>query len=295
MTMTDNGSADDDALGDVFGSDREDRGGKEPAPAAPPESDTGLARDERGRFAAKSQEPPAEGQQPPAETQEAQPPAQQDPPPDPNANRHVPLSELLAERKKRQELERLQIEADARAKAYYEQLQTQQQRHVPPPQPQQQIEPPDPFTDPEGYFRHVQQQFQTQLINQRLDTSELLARRHYGAQVVDEAFQAAQQAGVTGHFIREPDPYGALVEWHKKQKVLAEVGDDPGAYRKRLEEEVRQKVLEELKAGGAQGQQQQRFPGTLANATATGAQGAVLTDETMMQDIYGSERRNRRR
>lgn len=290
--------ADDDALADVFGSEREDRGGKEPAPVPQATDDQGQPRDEHGRFAAKSQGE-QQGQQPPEQQQQAAP-EPTEPPVDPNANRQVPLSELLSERKKfksrEEELSRLQVEADARAKAYEQQLQQfMQQQRQPPPQTQQQIEPPDPLTDPEGYFRHMQQQFQTQLLNQKLDTSELLARRQYGAQAVDEAFQAANQAGVIGNFIRDPDPYGSLVEWHKKQKALAEFGDDPAAYKQRLEEEIRQKVLAELKAGGANGQpQQQRFPSTLAAATATGPQGAVLDEATMMGDIFGSGRRNRR-
>lgn len=292
--MTTDGSAndevlhDDDALADVFGSERGDRGGKEPAPE-PPVEDQRQSRDDSGRFAAKSKD-----EQAPADQQQA-PPLEQDQQTDQNASRHVPLSELLSERKKRQEIERLQAEAEARARVYEQQLQQLMQQRQPPPQPQQQIEPPDPLTDPDGYLRHVQQQFEQRLLNQKLDTSELLARRHYGAQAVDEAFQAAQQAGLIGHFIREADPYGALVEWHRKQKVLAEVGDDPDAYRRRLEEEIKAKVLADLKAGGASGlPQQQRFPGTLANATATGPQGAVLDEATMMKDVFGSERRNRR-
>ena len=291
MTMTDV-SADDDDLAGVFSSEREDRGGKEPA-SEPTPVETGQPRGERGRFVAK----PSEEQQPPVDQQQAAQLEQQQSPPDPNANRLVPLNELKSERSKRQEEARLRAEAETRARVYEQQIQQlmQQPRHVQPPQPQQQIEPPDPIADPEGYFRHIQKQFDDRLLDRTLHLSEAAARRHFGNQVVDEAFQAAQRSGVTGQFLHAPDPYGALVEWHKRETALAKYGADPEAYEKQLEQKIRQQVLEELKAGGAQGQQPQRFPGTLANATATGVQGAVITDEAMMGDVYGSDRRNRGR
>lgn len=285
--------ADDDDYGDVFSSEREDRGGKDPASSPEPAADTGPTRDERGRFAAKSQDEPAESQPQPEQQAQQQVSPEQQPPVDPNANRHVPLSELKAERKRRQELERLHMESEARAKAYEQMFQQQPQRQQPQPQPQEQA--PDPFTDPEGFYRYQARETQRQILNNTLNLSESFARRHFGSQIVDEAVQAAQQAGVSSQFLTAPDPYAALVEWHKREKALAKFGTDPEAYEKQLEEQIRQKVLAELKAGGAAGQQpQQRFPGTLATATATGTQGAVLSDEAVMGDVFGSDRRSRR-
>lgn len=274
MTSTE-GLSDDTVLDGVF--DRE-------TPQETPETgDTeGRARDERGRFAAKSEpEPQAQVQPEPAPIE---PQAQ----PDPNANRQVPLSELMAERKKRQEIERLHIEAEARAKAYE---QIQQRQPQPQYQPQAQAEPPpDFFTDPEAAFNHRLQTVQQHYTNMMLNQSEIMARDKFGDELVDAALKAAQAAGAAHTFMDKPHPWGELVKWHKRQQTLQVVGDDPDAYRKKIEEEVRTKVLAELKAGGANGQPAPKFPGSLANATGQGEQGAHLTEEAAMGSIFASGR-----
>lgn len=278
MTMSP-GSGDDDVLDGVF-----DRETPQETPADTGDTE-GRARDDKGRFAPKSQpEPEAQAHQEQAQV-EQQPQA-----PDPNANRHVPLSELMAERKKRQEIERLHIEAEARAKAYEQMQQRQPQPQYQQPQYQQPQEPPDFNLDPEGALSfHLQRQQQV-FINQMLNQSEIMARDKFGDEIVDAALKAAQSAGVTGSFMNQPHPWGELVKWHKRQQTLQVVGDDPDAYRKKIEEEVRQKVLAELKAGGANGQAAPRFPGSLATATGQGEQGAHLTEEAAMGSIFASSR-----
>lgn len=271
--MTTGKSADDAALDDVFASDR-DRGGK----SAPPEAT----------------ETPATAPATPA-TPEPAPQAPAAPPaePDPNANRHVPLSELLTEREKRKQEARLREEADARAREYESRVRDIERRLQAAQQPP--APPPNPLEDPEGAYRHQAAAMQVQMLNQRADFSELSAKRHYGVQAVDEAFEAASRAGIRAQFINSSDPYGDMVEWHKRQKTLAEVGDDPTAYRKRIEDEVRKKVLEELKTGAVPGSTQQpppqRFPGSLADVTPAGnSQGALLTAEAMMGQVFGTDR-----
>lgn len=279
-----NEPADDEELAGVFSADRDDRGGKEPAPAET--VDTGTPRDEAGRFAAKSQPEPD-----PVAQAQPEPDASQ---PDPNANRHVPLSELLSERKQRQEKERLLIEAEARAQAYREQL-AQQPRQQPVQQPQQQqYEVPDPYTDPEGYVQyHLHQQAVAQR-DQVLDAYEDSVRTKHGDAVVDAALQAARQTGVIQHLVNTRNPWKELMRWHKDATQRAEIGEDLEAYKKRIKEEAVAEALASLKAGGSGQQQPTRFPGTLATATATGSQGAALTDEAAMADVFGSSRRNRR-
>lgn len=243
------------------------------------------ARDERGRFAAKTEPEPQE------QAPQEQAPIEQQPAPDPNANRQVPLSELMAERKKRQEIERLHIEAEARAKAY-EQMQQRQPQYQ-QPQPQQYAEPeqvPDPYTDPQGWAQHQEAKFQKQMMDTRASISRAAAVRQYGAEAVQQAIQSAP-VNVCNHFYaNSADPFGDLMEWKKEQQVRTEVGTDLEAYRKKVEEEVRQKVLAELKAGGANGQPQAKFPGSLATATGQGEQGAHLTEEAAMGSIFASSR-----
>jgi hypothetical protein len=282
MTMTE-GSGDDNVLDGVFDREPPQEAGTTGATVETTEStEAARARDERGRFAAKSESEP----QAQAQTEQA-PVEQQTQAQDPNANRQVPLSELLSERKQRQEEQRLRMEAEARAKAY-EQINQRQPQHQPPPQAQ--IEPPDFITDPEGALSyHLQRQHQ-QHVNMMLNQSEIMARDKFGDELVDAALKAAQTAGATGQFMDKPHPWGELVKWHKRQQTLQVVGDDPDAFRKKIEEEVRQKVLAELKAGGAGAAAAPRIPGTLATATGQGEQGAHLTDEAAMGSIFASGR-----
>lgn len=280
MTMTE-GSGDDDVLDGVF-----DRETPQETVDTTESTEATRARDERGRFAAKPEpEPQAQAQPEPAPL-EQQPQA-----PDPNASRQVPLSELLSERKQRQEKERLYAELEARNKVYEQQLQQfmQQPRHQPQPPPQAEP-PPDFYTDPEAAFNHRIQTVQQQYTNMLLNQSEVMARDKFGDEIVDAALKAAQAAGTTHTFMNQPHPWGELVKWHKRQQTLQVVGDDPEAYRKKVEEEVRQKVLAELKAGGASGQPAPKFPGSLANATGQGEHGAHLTEEAAMGSIFASGR-----
>lgn len=287
MTMTE-GSGDDDAFAGVF-----DREAPQETPVETPNTETPSERlrDERGRFA--PQTPPQQEAQ--AETQpQAEAPTQ----PDPNANRQVPLSEHLGERNKYKErisqIERAQLEAEARAKAYEQQIQQLlTQRQQPQPQPQQQVEVPDPYTDPQGWAQHLQNQVRQQMLVNRAEVSRRMADRQFGAEAVQQALQSAPVALCNQLFENSPDPFGDLMDWHKEQQVRKEVGTDLDAFKKRIEEEVRQKVLAELKAGGANGQPQPKFPGSLANATATGEQGAMLTEEAAMGSIFASGRNRR--
>lgn len=272
-------SADDAVLDDVFSSER-DRGGNSAPPEAKSEPEAGAA----------------------APAQQAEPQPSQETAQDPETGRMVPLSELTGERKKLKakidEAERRAIEAETRAKIYEQQLQAPRQQ---PQVPQrQQVPIPDPVTDPDSYARFVHQSAHEVAFQERLNASEDRARDKYGDAAVEEAMQAATAKGLIqqGAFIQANPrhPYGALMEWHRREKVLARVGDDPDAYDKQVEERVRAKVLEELKAGkgpGA-GAQPQHFPGTLAEATATGQQGGHLTDEAVMGAVFSSNRDRRK-
>lgn len=286
MTMTE-GSGDDDVLDGVFDRETPQETGSTGATVADTEStEAARARDERGRFAATKSEP-----DPQAQAQSEPAPVEQQPQaPDPNANRQVPLSELMAERKKRQEIERLHIEAEARAKAYEQMHQRQPQQPQYQPQQQAQIEPPDFNLDPEGALSFHLQRQQQAYVNMMLNQSEVMARDKFGDELVDAALKAAQAAGATGQFMDKPHPWGELVKWHKRQQTLQVVGDDPDAYRTKIEAEVRAKVLAELKAGGAGAAAAPKFPGSLATATGQGEQGAHLTEEAAMGSIFASGR-----
>ena len=218
---------------------------------------------------------------------------------DPESGRFVPLEELRSEREKRQDAQksrdeevRLRVIAEENSKRYQAQLDDihrRMQAAQNPPQP-----PPDVYTDPEGAFQHQERKFQYQMQQQTLNFSEMRARDKHGDGIVDEALQDAIKLGVNQHFLRAADPYKALVDWHKSQKALQEIGPDPEKYKTTLKETMRQQILEELKTGKANGSQPQRFPGSLVDATASGAQGAqAISDEAMLGSIFASNRKRR--
>jgi len=279
----------DDSFNDVF--DR-DSGADTAAPVA----DAGVSRDDQGRFAPKSEPAPDAQKTAPPEQQQATP----ETPDERNTNRHVPLSELLAERERfkkekslREELERRATEHEQRAKMLEQMFQQQVQQR---PQAQvQQPEPeaiPDPYADPEGFARYQQRE---QFLARRHDIanmSEAIARRTYGDKIVDEAAEAAFQAGVARAFFEKAkDPFGELIDWHKKQSAFQRIGPDPDAYEKSVEAKLREKILAELKAGGTA--PKPNFPGSLADATATGSGGQHLTDQAIADELF-SPTRNRR-
>jgi len=147
--------------------------------------------------------------------------------------RHVPISELLDERDKRRALEaRLaKFEEEERSRKTQEQ-------------------PPDPFSNP-GAFADQRIQAALAPVLQPLyqhmaQTNRQLAIAQYGQEAVDAAMQTFDGEWSQGRMDRaenfrvmsQPNPFAAAVKWHKDRLALAEVGDDPVAYRKRLLEEA---------------------------------------------------------
>lgn len=301
--MTTEKSADDAVLDDVFSSGR-DRAGND-APVSEPEvkSKPDTVAEPQGK------EPATEATEQPAEaSSETEPKGYRDP----STGRFVPLKELTTEREKRQAAEkareeeaRLRKESEeriAQMERRFQDIERRTQAAQNPPQPQQ--PPPDPFIDPAGALAFERQNFQRELLNQRLNFSETMARNKFGDQAVEQALQAAQAAGVISEqwVTRSRDFYGDLMTWKKRQDVLNRVGEDPEAYEKSIEERVRAKVLEELKTGNRAvmpGQApaappQPQFPGSLADATGAGpATGQPANDEAVMSSVFGSGRKRK--
>lgn len=260
---------------DVFARESHESGAESVAP------DAGQPRDDQGRFAQKPPEAqPVEPSQALTE-HPALPERQQEVDP-----KRVPLTELKNERTKRQEAERRALEREAEANAYRQMVERLQQQQ---PAPQQQQAPQiDPYTDPEGYRQMILREAEVRRRHDIANFSESVARRQFGTEIVDKAQQWALQTGVAQNFfMRSADPYGELIDAYKRVQAMQEIGTDPAAYEKK----VREKVLAELKAGGTQ--PAQRFPGSLASATAAGAQGQHLNPEAAFAEIFdpGRDRR----
>lgn len=221
---------------------------------------------------------------------------------DPHTGRFVPVGELVAERKRlkaERDAEAKRVaEWEAKAKSYEEHIgRMQVQFEQLSRQPTQQEQPPDFFENPEFHLSRIssgiEQKFQYQLDNMRANFSERMAVQQHGREKVDAAVGAAKAARINQHFMRAADPYEALMKWYADEQVKAEIGNDFDGFKKRLMDEATQKALANLKQNGLQPQQtqQQRFPSSLADQTATGEQMAALTEESVMDSVFARRRR----
>lgn len=111
---------------------------------------------------------------------------------------------------------------------------------------------PDPWTEPDKALESVRSEWQQALLNERLNMSEAMARQSHGDEAVDaaaEAFLEATKANPEMYhaMTRQQNPYSYVVNWHKQQQTLKEVGsvDD---LRAKIEAEVRAKLEAEAKA-----------------------------------------------
>lgn len=146
------------------------------------------------------------------------------------------------------------------------------------------VAPPDLYAEPERFQQYIEQTVTQRVNNVEAEMSERFARTQFGSDAVDAAFEAAQAQGTTAQFIGKKDPWGELVKWHKAQTALAEIGDDPAAYRARVAAEIREQVLAEITA---QSVSRPQAP-SLAGQTTLGTRAApIWSGPTPLADILG--------
>ena len=174
-------------------------GGDEPAEdtAAPVVEPDGPVRGPDGKFVSANPEPALEALVAVEPAPEPAPPVTVAP--EPVQPGHVPLSAMLEERDKRKAVEE-------RLRAY---------------EAQQQQWTPDPYEDPEGHAAWRDQQIDQRILTERLNFSERLARRDYGADVVDKARDWALEQFQRDPLyyqkvMSNPDPYEAVVQDYKQ-------------------------------------------------------------------------------
>lgn len=136
--------------------------------------------------------------------------------PEPAADRgagYVPIDAMLTERERRQDAERRLAE-----------FERQRQPAV----------VPDSFDDPAGYNAYVQQQIDTAVQKNKVDTSWTLAVRDHGKDKVEEARQWALEKAqsdpvfrnqVDAAFATEALPIDWVVQQHKRNSDLQMLGD----------------------------------------------------------------------
>jgi len=187
------------------------KGAPEPAPEPKPEK---AQEPEPAQEAKGEPEPKPEPEKAPEPVKESAPPADDDAP-------TVPRKALEDERRKRQEYEAKLREIE------------QAQKRKPAP---------DPVVDPKGFASHVQRDTQMQLLNERMNMSEQLVRSAHGNEAVDAATrafieEARKDTALHARMLRQQNPYQFVMDWHKREQTLAEVGD-LDAYKKKLREEI---------------------------------------------------------
>lgn len=162
-----------------------------------------------------------------------------------NNERHVPLAALEAERKGRQDWKEKAVRFEEEARQLRERMAERQA----PSQPQQEVDPG--------------QQVLQQIFNERFNVSEMIARQKYAD--IDEALEVFQEAvqadpAMKMALHRHPNPYEYAYREGKRLRLHKEVGDDPAAYRAKVEAEIRA----ELSKPAAQAPL--NLPGSLAGA-----------------------------
>lgn len=162
---------------------------------------------------------------------------------------------------------------------------------------------PDWFENPDAATQHVVQQSvdpQFQRLNQTLlANAQLIASVKYGDDKVAAADQAFMEAVNSGKLdpveyqrvTTAPNIFAAAVQWHQRQLAQAEIGDDPSAYRAKVEAEILAKY------GIQPGTQQQAQPGqqaapavmpsNIAGARNVGSRsGPAWSGPPSLQDIF---------
>lgn len=125
---------------------------------------------------------------------------------------------------------------------------TEMLQRIPVPQQQPQ-EPPDFFADPASATRHVVAPHLEQFSQQLLAIAKDNAIVRFTEEKVNEAegafIRAMQDRSLDPadyqKVVNSPNRYAAAVQWHQRQLAQAEIGDDPAAFKAKVEAEILEK------------------------------------------------------
>jgi hypothetical protein len=194
-------------------------------------------------------EPRQEAPEPKAEaTRQPEPKAPEKPPEDDDepserldhdGKSYIPQQVLERERKRRQDWKEKAARLEGELAAYKAQ---QEQARQPQPEQMPPLAPIDPAQDPVGFTARLQQV----LLNERLNNSEERLREKIGDEKLNEyvnEFKQLAQRDQTlfGKLYSQTNPYAWMTREVDRLRHLREVGDDPSAYRARIEAEARAK------------------------------------------------------
>lgn len=139
-------------------------------------------------------------------------------------NPQLSQEEYLALRRAREEAKEtktaLEIERLKAANYERELAQFRQQQQQRPKEPA-----PDIYENPEGYRQHIETQYEARLTQMKLEQSEFLASRDYGAELVGEVKQWAARLddARAQHLLAQASPFHAAVEAFRQEKAAAQL------------------------------------------------------------------------
>lgn len=201
----------------------------------------------------------------------------------------VPRRAYETERQKRQNW----VERASKAEAERDMLskQLEEARKPPPPEsrPPPVYEPIDPVRDPEGYTRRMR----GVVLNERLNTSEMMALDKHGKEKVDAEtayFQQRTQADprLWAELYSKPHPYDWMINNNATARLHEEIGTDPVAY----EAKLRAKWEQERGDGHAPISPVAGMPPSLANARSSAPRGTNgFAGPMSMEDILSRPKR----
>src|SRR5215831_4763502 len=200
----------------------------EPAPEPPPAPSGEQPRGADGRWT----KPPEQATQAPAAATQ-QPPAGASPVPG-TPDEEVPSWRHREIREQRDQLEQRSRQLEAALLDQQRQFQAlrQQIEQAKPKEP----EPiPDVITDPNAYYAHLQQGFDSRLRNMEANFSFRLAHQAHGElfeHAYGEMIGRAERGdpSVARSVMASPDPGAAMVNWYRRESTLARVGGDPDTW-----------------------------------------------------------------
>jgi len=267
-----------------------------PAPAAEPATPAAS----EAPSAAATPKPEAKPQaEPKATTAKPEPEDDGEPPQPLEGEPVIPRRAYEDERRKRQDWKEKAARLEGELAAYRKQQEEAQRRAAaPPPQPPQ--PPPDPAIDPRGFAQHQQQQYQAAMLNERLNTSEMMLRDKIGDEKLNEyvaEFRELANADPTlfGKLYSQPHPYNWMTREVDRLRLVRDVGDDPAAFRAKIEAEARAKWEAEAKAAPAPISPAAGMQPSLATArSVAGRTAGAWTGEPSLEDVL-SPVQNRKR
>jgi len=150
---------------------------------------------------------------------------------------------------------------------------------------------PHPGQDPQGFYSH----FETQRLIDRLERSEDRFIDKHG----EPEFEAtkdwlATRPDIEAAALKERHPWAYAHTAYQRERLAAEIGDDPSEWRKRQEAEIRARIEAEYAEQGSYQPQpgmaaQPRLPTAAAGARSAGPKGG-FTGPTPLNSIVGARR-----